>query len=126
VICSAVTFTILLVSANSIAMSVRERTREMGILRTLGYTPGEIRGMVLGESVVIALLGGCSAWASRPASPAPAAPARAVGRGVQVPLGSRRRRDRPLAVVIGVVSAFVPRSACVRRNNVVESLRFTG
>ncbi|HSV14230.1 MAG TPA: FtsX-like permease family protein, partial [Tepidisphaeraceae bacterium] len=57
-ICSAVTFTILLVSANSIAMSVRERTREMGILRTLGFTPGEIIGMVLGESILIALLGG--------------------------------------------------------------------
>ena len=39
VICAAVTFTILLVSANTIAMSVRERTREMAILRTLGYTP---------------------------------------------------------------------------------------
>src|SRR5687768_16176232 len=58
VVCAAVTFTILLVSANTIAMSVRERTREMGILRTLGYTPGEILQTVLGESVLIALLGG--------------------------------------------------------------------
>ena len=37
-ICGAVTFTILLVSANTIAMSVRERVREVGVLKTLGYT----------------------------------------------------------------------------------------
>src|SRR5256885_210526 len=50
-IVSAVTFTILLVSANTVAMAVRERTREMAILRTLCYTPGEILQLVLGESV---------------------------------------------------------------------------
>src|SRR5260221_9761343 len=57
-IVSAVTFTILLVSANTIAMAVRERTREIAILRTLGYTPGEILQLVLGESVLISLAGG--------------------------------------------------------------------
>jgi len=54
----AVTFTILLVSANTIAMSVRERTREVGILKTLGYTPGAILGIILGEALAIALAGG--------------------------------------------------------------------
>jgi putative ABC transport system permease protein len=54
----AVTFTILLVSANTIAMSVRERTREVGILKTLGYTPGAILGIILGEALIIALAGG--------------------------------------------------------------------
>jgi putative ABC transport system permease protein len=53
-----VTFTILLVSANTIAMSVRERVREVGILKTLGYTPGAILSIILGEAVVIALAGG--------------------------------------------------------------------
>ena len=57
-IVGAVTFTILLVSANTIAMSVRERVREVGILKTLGYTPGTILGIILGEALVIALLGG--------------------------------------------------------------------
>ena len=37
-ICGAVTFTILLVSANTISMSVRERVREVGVLKTLGFT----------------------------------------------------------------------------------------
>ena len=49
-ICGAVTFTILLVSGNTISMSVRERIREVGILKTLGFTPGAILGIVLGES----------------------------------------------------------------------------
>jgi putative ABC transport system permease protein len=57
-IVGAVTFTILLVSANTIAMSVRERTREVGILKTLGFTPGTILGIILGEAVAIALVGG--------------------------------------------------------------------
>jgi putative ABC transport system permease protein len=35
-ICGAVVFTMLLVSANTMAMSIRERTREVAVLRTLG------------------------------------------------------------------------------------------
>ncbi len=58
IIVGAVTFTILLVSANTIAMSVRERVREVGILKTLGYTPGTILGIILGEALVIGLTGG--------------------------------------------------------------------
>lgn len=57
-ICAAVTFTVLLVSANTMAMSVRERIREVGILKTLGYTPGTILFMILGEAGVLAVLGG--------------------------------------------------------------------
>lgn len=57
-ICGAVTFAILLVSANMLSMSVRERTREIGILKTLGFSPGEILGMVVGEASLIALAGG--------------------------------------------------------------------
>ena len=48
-IVGASSFTILLVSANTIAMSVRERVREVGILKTLGYTPGAILGIVIEE-----------------------------------------------------------------------------
>jgi putative ABC transport system permease protein len=58
IICGAVTFTILLVSANTTAMSVRERVREVGVLKTLGYTPGIILGVILGEAVTISFIGG--------------------------------------------------------------------
>ena len=58
IVCAAVTFTILLVSANTVAMSVRERVREVGILKTLGFTPRAILLMILGEAGVISMLGG--------------------------------------------------------------------
>jgi putative ABC transport system permease protein len=57
-VCGALTLTVLLVSANTMAMSVRERVAEVGILKTLGFTRENILFLILGESVVIALIGG--------------------------------------------------------------------
>jgi putative ABC transport system permease protein len=57
-ICGAVTFTILLVAGNTMAMTVRERVREMGILKTIGFTPARILIILLGESLALALAGG--------------------------------------------------------------------
>jgi putative ABC transport system permease protein len=57
-ISAAVMFTILLVSANTMAMSVRERVREVGILKTLGFAPGTILGIILSEACAISLAGG--------------------------------------------------------------------
>ena len=54
----AVLFTMLLVAANTMAQSVRERTSEMGVLKTLGFSNASILSLILGESVLIALLGG--------------------------------------------------------------------
>jgi putative ABC transport system permease protein len=57
-ICGAVVFTILLVSANTMAMSVRERIKEIGVLKTLGFTTGKVLTMIIAESVIIAMIGG--------------------------------------------------------------------
>src|SRR3989454_9978557 len=57
-ICLAVVFTILLVSANTMAMSIRERTREVAVLKTLGFTRNRILGLFVGEAVSLALVGG--------------------------------------------------------------------
>ena len=43
-ICGAVVFATLLVSANTIAMSIRERTREVAVLKTLGFTQRTVLG----------------------------------------------------------------------------------
>jgi putative ABC transport system permease protein len=58
VIFAAVAFTILLISGNMLSMSVRERTREVGVLKSLGFSSGEVLGMVVGEANLIALAGG--------------------------------------------------------------------
>ncbi len=49
---------ILAVLCNTMAMSVRERRREHATLRVLGFGPVRIMGLILGESLAIALLGG--------------------------------------------------------------------
>ena len=55
---SAVFFTMLLVTANTMAQSVRERTGELAVRKTLGFTAGAVAWLVLAESVVLTLTGG--------------------------------------------------------------------
>ena len=57
-IASAVFFTMLLVTANTMAQSVRERTNEIAVLKTLGYSKQTVAGLVLGESFAITTIGG--------------------------------------------------------------------
>jgi putative ABC transport system permease protein len=63
----AVLFTMILVAANTMAQSVRERTSEVGVLKTLGFSNASILALVLSESVLIAVIGGglglLTAWA---------------------------------------------------------------
>ena len=57
-ICGAVLFATLLVSANTIAMSIRERTREVAVLKTLGFTRNGVLALFVSEAVAISLVGG--------------------------------------------------------------------
>jgi putative ABC transport system permease protein len=57
-VASAVFFTMLLVTGNTMAQSVRERTNEIAVLKTLGYRKRTIAGLVLTESFAITALGG--------------------------------------------------------------------
>ena len=128
-ICGAVMFTILLVSANTISMSVRERIREVGILKTLGFTPGAILGIVLGESAVIALIGGvigcflaegmCAMMANGPG-------------GNFMPEIKNLAITPPVgllclagALAIGLISSFIP-AWTASRTPILESLKYTG
>jgi len=54
----AVFFTILLVTGNTMAQTVRERTGEFGVLKAIGFTNGQVLSLVLAESCLISLLGG--------------------------------------------------------------------
>jgi putative ABC transport system permease protein len=50
--------TILMIVGNTMALSIRERTRQIGVLKTLGFSDGRVLRLVLGEAVLLALLGG--------------------------------------------------------------------
>jgi putative ABC transport system permease protein len=62
-ILSAVFFTILLVTGNTMAQSVRERTGELGVLKAIGFTHGQVLALVLAESCVLSVLGGVAGLA---------------------------------------------------------------
>jgi putative ABC transport system permease protein len=63
VICGAVVFATLLVSANTMAMSIRERTREVAVLKTLGFTRNSVLGLFVSEAVALSLIGGLIGFA---------------------------------------------------------------
>jgi putative ABC transport system permease protein len=57
-IMGAVFFTLLLLSGNTMMQAVRERTSELAVLKTIGFSSGSVLGMVLAESILLVLLGG--------------------------------------------------------------------
>jgi putative ABC transport system permease protein len=54
----AVSFTILLVTANTMSMAVRERRTEIAVLKTLGFSSGRVMGLIVAEAVFLGALGG--------------------------------------------------------------------
>jgi len=57
-IMGAVFFTLLLLSGNTMMQAVRERTSELAVLKTIGFSSHSVLAMVLAESVLLLLLGG--------------------------------------------------------------------
>ncbi len=57
-IVSVVFFILLLVAGNTVANSVRERTSELAVMKTLGFSDRKVMGLVLAESMLLAVLGG--------------------------------------------------------------------
>ncbi|MCH8855805.1 MAG: FtsX-like permease family protein [Proteobacteria bacterium] len=57
-IMGAVFFTLLLLAGNTMMQAVRERTGEIAVLKTLGFSGPSLLGMVLAESVLLLLIGG--------------------------------------------------------------------
>ena len=127
VICSAVTFTILLVSANTMSMSVRERIKEVGVLKTLGFTREAILGIILGESACIALAGGLIGLLLA------SGVCYVVRQGPAFIQQTKALTIQPdtavfcllLAVLIGMVSALVP-AWQASRTTIVDALRDIG
>jgi putative ABC transport system permease protein len=103
--------------ANTLALSVFERTREIGLLRALGMAPRQVRAMVRWESVIIAILGallgiavgGFFGWAIVKAL---------ASEGVTVLSAPLRQLglDVAVAAVLGVVAAAFPARRAARLN----------
>jgi putative ABC transport system permease protein len=126
-ICLALIFTTLLVTANTLAMSVRERTRETGVLKALGFNPSEILGIVLSEAGLIAFVGGALGCAAAEALCIIVRQNSALAQFlnslsvtptiVVLTLG--------LAVLLGQASALIPALGAARAP-IIDSLRHTG
>ena len=122
-IVTAVFFTILLVAANTMAQAVRERTSELAVLKTLGFSDGLVLTLVLLESCAIAIIGGTiglgMAWlftqGGDPTNgmlPAFYLPTADLGRGALIALG------------LGVVAGIMPGMQAMRLR-IVDALRRT-
>lgn len=126
-ICGAVMFAIMLVSANTMAMSVRSRTREVAVLKTLGFTRERVLSMFVSESVALAVCGGLLgvfvakfviAWLTH----------RFIGLGI--PLDMKVNTITAciallVAATLGIVSGYLP-AYRASRMNIVDALRYIG
>jgi putative ABC transport system permease protein len=123
-ICGAVVFAILLVSANTMAMSIRERTREVAVLKTLGFTRGTVLSLFVGEAVMLALVGGVLGSLVAFLLGMGAAQAGGFAGALQVKF-STMLVSWGAAAVVGFVSAIIP-SYNASRLGIVEGLRHIG
>ena len=126
-ICAAVVFATLLVSANTMAMSIRERTREVALLKTLGFTRGTVLGLFMSEAVTLAAAGGLLGAIG--ASGIIFLMAHSPQMGLFL-AGVRPNVSTILVAVfvgatVGLISSFVPAYNASRRN-IVEGLRHIG
>jgi putative ABC transport system permease protein len=123
-ICGAVVFSILLVSASTMAMSVRERSREVGILKTIGFTTSQVLGVILGEAVLISEAGAVLGLLLAMLLCAGVSKAVPMFQGLKI---------QPvivavslvLAAVIGVASSFVPALGAAK-TPIIEAIRDSG
>jgi putative ABC transport system permease protein len=126
-ICGAVVFAILLVSANTMAMSVRGRTREVAVLKTLGFTRQRLLSLLVGEAVGLAVLGGgLGVVVAIPVIQGLTRRFVALG----VPLNMKVTLPTValsllVAAVVGFVSGYLP-AYKASRMNIVEGLRHIG
>lgn len=121
---AAVFFTMLLVTANTMAQSIRERINEIGVLKTLGFSGGGVTMMIIGESILVTALGGYIGLAFA------ALVGEAMGKGLQQffpVLGMPSWTwavGTVLILVLGGLSAALP-CAQAARLKIVDALRKT-
>jgi len=126
-ICGAVVFAILLVSANTMAMSVRSRTREVAVLKTLGFTRQRVLSLFVFEAVALAVSGGVLGIAA-----AAALIRWLTHSSIAIGVPTDMRVTLPgvglsllVAAIVGFLSGYIPAYGA-SRINIVEGLRHIG
>ncbi|HEX2466109.1 MAG TPA: FtsX-like permease family protein, partial [Thermoanaerobaculia bacterium] len=122
-IVAVVFFTLLLVAGNTMAQAVRERTGELGVLKTLGFTDAGVLVLVLAESLLIAVAGGLPGLLL----------ARGVVQGINLGVGfipdlyiqgGAMALGLALIVALGFVTGAIPAWQAMRLS-IVDALRRT-
>lgn len=111
---------VMLAAANAMAMSVRERTREIRTLKAIGFPPGLVRAIVLCEAALLSVLGGtlglAGAWAL----------VGNIGEMTGLMLEpSTIAVSAGLTVLIGLVGGLVP-GVSASRLNTIDAMRTVG
>jgi putative ABC transport system permease protein len=126
-ICFAVVFATLLVSATTMAMSIRERTREVAVLKTLGFTRQSILRLYIGEAVLVSLTGGALGCLLALGVVSGLARAPGIGMfftGIKVTFPTLLLAIF-VAAMVGFLSAILPAYHAAKLN-IVEGLRYIG
>jgi putative ABC transport system permease protein len=120
-ILAAVFFTLLLVAGNTIAQSVRERTSELAVLKTVGFGDHQVLGLVLAESCLLATVGGAAGLGLGSAAIAAGDP---TGGSLQVIFFPTRDLALGIAfvVLLGFVAGILPALQAMRLR-IVDALR---
>jgi putative ABC transport system permease protein len=118
----AVVFAILLVAANSMMLSARERTGEVGVLKTVGFTDRLLFGLVMAEAGTIALVGAVLGLGAAKALYRPTGfSAMGFLPGFDVTVGTLAQ-GFGIAVLLALASGLVPAWAAARLS-AVQALR---
>jgi len=121
----AVIGVILVVLANTMAMSARERLGEYAVLKTMGFRPRHLAGIIIGESMILALVGGCLGLAlSVPAVRLFPADVSQYFPGLEIS-DVTAALGLSVAVVVGVLAAVFPAWRATRVR-IAEALRKVG
>jgi putative ABC transport system permease protein len=120
-----VIFIILAVMANTMAMTARERFREYATLKAIGFSPGYVARLILGESVVLALIGGAIAIGLTPPVAARLAELSATLFPTLIVSVRTVIFQALAALVVGVLAAVLPMRQAARVN-IVNGLRALG
>ena len=114
-------FTLLLVTGNTMAMSVRERTGELAVLKTVGFTDGFVLGLVLVETLIVAAVGGTLGLLAAKLVSLHGDPTGGMLPGFYIPSGGLFA-GFGLALGVGLLAGLVP-AWSAGRLKVVEALR---